>query len=188
MGGAWVKILAGVRLWVFIGIHSGKSCINTSICYYPRIPTSVFVSLCAYVCQCVSGCACVFIRPKTQIHWLSPSVWQQNQLLYWGPPLQTVYEGIRGSLTVPSNTHPAWPPRLWQLDTLKMRPRWKDEILGAFPRDEFDHTSSKNESIIRSPTKSGVKAVRECCACLLGEALCFYCLHWAWEWECYNND
>lgn len=155
-----------------------------SSCYYiknPRIPTRVFVSL------CVSGCVCVFIRPKTQIHYtLSHSVWRQNQLLYRGPPLQTVYEGIRGSLSAPSNTLPAWPPRLWPLDTLKMRLRWKEGILRDFPRDAFDHTSNKNESIIQNPTKARVEAVLEFCASLLREALFFYCLHWAWE--CHNND
>ncbi len=156
-----------------------------------RIPVGV-LSLCVClcvgvsVCECVSGCVCVYTH-KTQNSNppLSLSVGQQNQLLYWGPPLQTVYEGIRGSLTAPSNTHPAWPPRLWPLDTLKMRLRWKEGMLRGFPRDEFDHTSSKNESIIQKLTKARVEAVRECCASLLGEALCFYCLHWAWE--CRNN-
>lgn len=149
--------------------------------------------ICVFVCKWV--CVCIH---KTQnsnpLHSLSAfgnkiSSWQKkkkNQLLYWGPPLQTVYEGIRGSLTAPSNTHPAWPPRLWPLDTLKMRLRWKEGILRAFPRDQFDHTSSKNESIIQNPTKARVEAVLEFCASLLREALFFYCLHWAWE--CHNND
>lgn len=104
----------------------------------------------------------------------------------WGPPLQTVYEGIRGSLTAASNTHPAWPPRLWPLDTLKMRVTWKEGIVRAFPRDEFDHTSSKNESLIPNSTKARVESVLEFWAGLLGEALFFYCLHWARE--CHNND
>lgn len=143
-------------------------------------------SVCVFVWVCVSVGVCIHKNQKLKSTSLSLSVLQQNQLLYWGPPLQTVYEGIRGSLTAPSNTHPAWPPRLWPLDTLKMRLRWKEGVLRAFPRDEFDHTSSKNESIIQNPTKARVEAVLECCASLLREALCFYCFHWAWE--CHNND
>lgn len=103
-----------------------------------------------------------------------------------GPPLQTVYEGIRGSLTAASNTHPACPPRLWPLDTLKMRLTWKEGIVRAFPRDESHHTPSKNESLIPNATKARVESVREFWACLLREALFFYCLLWAQE--CHNND
>lgn len=49
---------------------------------------------------------------------------------------------------------------------------------GAFPRDEFDHTSSKNESIIQNtPTKAGVEAFLVFAASLLRGALFLCGLH-----------
>lgn len=118
------------------------------------------------------GCMCVLLGPQTQIHSASHSVFpQQNLLLYRGPPLQTVYERIRGSLTTPSNALPAWPPRLWPLHTPTMRGTWKEGIHAAFPRAKFDHTPGKNECIIREWTKTRGE---ECCASLLRELSCVF--------------
>lgn len=144
------------------------------------IPASVSVFVCKWA-------ACIHkIQNSHPLHTQSLSFWQQTQLLYWGHHYKLSRGGIKGSLTAPSNTHPAWPPRLWPLDTLKMRARWKEGILGAFPRDEFDHTSSKNESIIQNPTKAGVEAFLVFSASLLRGALFLCGPHWAWE--CQNND